>query len=108
MDTLQLAAAARYLDSQLAQQAIQGISDAPGGIYLHTAKAHLALIVQRAPLGLWQDPAFHKPGALTTWSSPLNQRLAGFRIQRIRVPWADRIVRIDCHRVHISKRVDQI
>lgn len=108
MDTLQLAAAAQCLDRQLAQQAIQGISDAPGGIYLHTAKAHIALIVQRAPLGLWQDPAFHKPGALTTWSSPINQRLAGFRIQRIRVPWADRIVRIDCRRVHISKRVDQI
>jgi predicted ribosome quality control (RQC) complex YloA/Tae2 family protein len=108
MDTLQLAAAARCLDRQLAQQAIQGISDAPGGIYLHTAKAHLALIVQRAPLGLWQDPAFHKSDALTTWSSPLNQRFAGFRIQRISVPWADRIVRIDCSRIHISKRVDQI
>ncbi|MDA8115428.1 MAG: NFACT RNA binding domain-containing protein [Acidithiobacillus sp.] len=108
MDTLQLAAAAQCLDRQLAQQAIQGISDAPGGIYLHTAKAHIALIVQRAPLGLWQDPAFHKPGALTTWSSPLNQRLAGFRIQRISVPWTDRIVRMDCRRVHISKRVDQI
>ncbi|MHB8251550.1 MULTISPECIES: NFACT RNA binding domain-containing protein [Acidithiobacillus] len=108
MDTLQLAAAAQCLDSQLAQQAIQGISDAPGGIYLHTAKAHLALIAQRAPLGLWQDTAFHKSDALTTWSSPLNQRLAGFRIQRISVPWADRIVRMDCRRVHISKRVDQV
>lgn len=108
MDTLQLAAAAQCLDRQLAQQAIQGISDAPGGIYLHTATAHIALIVQRAPLGLWQDPAFHKPGALTTWSTPLNQRLVGFRIQRISVPWADRIVRMDCRRVHISKRVDQI
>ena len=108
MDTLQLAAAAQCLDSQFAQQTIQGISDAPGGIYLHTAKAHLALIVQRAPLGLWQDTAFHKSDALTTWSSPLNQRLAGFRIQRISVPWADRIVRMDCRRVHISKRVDQI
>ncbi|MDA8245459.1 NFACT RNA binding domain-containing protein [Acidithiobacillus sp.] len=107
MDTLQLAAAARCLDHQIAQQVIQGISDAPGGIYLHTAKTHIALIVQRAPLGLWQDTAFHKPDALTTWSSPLNQRLAGFRIQRISVPWADRIVRLDCIRVHISKRLDQ-
>ncbi|MCL4525253.1 MAG: NFACT RNA binding domain-containing protein [Gammaproteobacteria bacterium] len=108
MDTLQLAATAQCLDRQLARQAIQGVSDAPGGIYLHTAKAHLALIAQRAPLGLWQDTAFHKSDALTTWSSPLNQRLAGFRIQRISVPWADRIVRMDCRRVHISKRVDEV
>ena len=108
MDTLQLAAAAQCLDHQLAQQVIQGVSDAPGGLYLHTAKAHIALIVQRAPLGLWRDTAFPKSGALTTWSSPLHQRFSGFRIQRIRVPWADRIVRMDCSRVHISKRVDQI
>ena len=62
MDTLQLAAAAHCLDRQLAQQAIQGISDAPGGIYLHTAKAHIALIVLHTILGSgWITPSISEP-----------------------------------------------
>ncbi|MBU2743078.1 MULTISPECIES: NFACT RNA binding domain-containing protein [Acidithiobacillus] len=109
MDTLQLAAAAQFFQQQLAGQSIHKISSAAGGLHLHTGKQTLVCMVQRTPLGLWLAPE-----SATTeeqghhWSAPLQQQLKGFRIERIAVPWADRIVRMDFSRMHISKRVDQL
>lgn len=105
MDTLQLAAAARYLNAQCAGQTIQGISEAAGGITLQGGASSITCIAHRAPLGIWLSARNAGP-AQNHGQHPLQQRLKGFRIERIEVPWADRIVRIDCRRVHISKRVD--
>jgi predicted ribosome quality control (RQC) complex YloA/Tae2 family protein len=108
MDTLQLAAAAQLFQHQLAGQNIHKISAAAGGIHLHTGKQTLACMVQRAPLGLWLAPESATTEEQGHWSNSLQQRLKGFRIERIAVPWADRIVRLDFSRMHISKRVDQL
>lgn len=107
MDTLQLAAAAQFFQQQLAGQNVQKISVVAGGLYLHSGRKILACIVQRAPLGLWlttESTIFQDPAA---GGQLLQQRLRGFTITHITVPWADRIVRLDFSRVHISKRVDQ-
>ncbi|MBU2760516.1 DUF814 domain-containing protein [Acidithiobacillus sp. RW2] len=108
MDTLQLAAAAQFFQQQLAGQSLHKISAAAGGIHLHAGKQTLACMVQRAPLGLWLAPESATTEEQGHWSNPLQQRLKGFRIERIVVPWADRIVRLDFSRMHISKRVDQL
>ncbi|MFA7494910.1 MAG: NFACT RNA binding domain-containing protein [Acidithiobacillus sp.] len=108
MDTLQLAAAAQCFDKKLQGQVIQGIYDAPGGILVRSSNTHMALIVRRAPIGLWLAAPSAAEPMQTTWSSPLHQRFKGFRIQSITVPWADRILRVDCRRVQISKRVDRL
>ncbi|MDD5279723.1 NFACT RNA binding domain-containing protein [Acidithiobacillus sp.] len=109
MDTLQLAAAAQFFQQQLAGQSIHKISAAAGGLHLHTGKQTLACMVQRTPLGLWLAPESAAPEEQQGhWSNLLQQRLKGFRIERIAVPWADRIVRLDFSRIHISKRVDQL
>ncbi|PKY11604.1 hypothetical protein B1757_03760 [Acidithiobacillus marinus] len=107
MDTLQLAAAAPFFQQQLAGQNVQKIALATGGIYLQAGRQILACIVQRAPLGLWlttESTIFQEAAAP---SQQLQQRLKGFVISNISVPWADRIVRLDFSRIHISKRVDR-
>lgn len=106
MDTLQLAAAAQFFQQRLTGQNVQKIAIAAGGLYLQGGKQILACMVQRAPLGLWltaESTAFQEQAA---GSKLLQQRLQGFGITEISVPWADRIVRMDFSRVHISKRVD--
>ncbi|MEY2341198.1 NFACT RNA binding domain-containing protein [Acidithiobacillus sp. IBUN Pt1247-S3] len=94
MDTLQLFAAARCLQEDFAHQTLRGIGVEQGKATLHFACGRLFLVAQSAPLGLFWDEAVRTVPKPAGPAAILGQKLAGFRLLAIEVPWADRILRL--------------
>ncbi|MDD3759687.1 MAG: NFACT RNA binding domain-containing protein [Acidithiobacillus sp.] len=104
MDTLQLFAAARCLQEDFAQQSLRGIAVERGTAVLHFARKRLHLAYQASPLGLyWSEAASAVPKPAGS-AALLGQKLAGFRLLAIEVPWADRILRLQFRHTGLDRQ----
>ncbi|MHB1203364.1 MAG: NFACT RNA binding domain-containing protein [Acidithiobacillus sp.] len=108
MDTLQLESAAQCLKPLCQGKVLQRVDEWPGGVVLHFRDEAVALLAHRAPLGLWRATRKDDPPPQSAFVKQLAQRLKGFRLEELSLPWADRIVRLDFSRTQLSKREDRM
>lgn len=108
MDTLQLESAVQCLKPLCRGKMLQRLDEWPGGIVLHFRDEAVALLAHRAPLGLWRTTRKEEQPPQSAFVKQLAQRLRGFRLEELSLPWADRIVRLDFSRTQLSKREDRL
>ncbi|WP_308388994.1 NFACT RNA binding domain-containing protein [Acidithiobacillus sp. AMEEHan] len=104
MDTLQIFAAARCLQEDFVEQSLRGVSVEGGRATLHFARKRLLLAYQAAPLGLYWSEATSTVPKPAGPAALLGQKLAGFRLLAIAVPWADRIVSLSFRHVGLDRQ----
>ncbi|MBU2803486.1 DUF814 domain-containing protein, partial [Acidithiobacillus caldus] len=102
MDALQLWTAASCIAPLVEGAALREAKLGAGWLRLcFGTRTSLVIAQQRAPLGLWlADPC---PQSRVGHPVALGQLLRGFLLQRIDVPWGDRILRLSWERVTITK-----
>ncbi len=102
MDALQLWTAASCIAPLVEGAALREAKLGAGWLRLcFGTRTSLVIAQQRAPLGLWlADPC---PQSRVEHPVALGQLLRGFLLQRIDVPWGDRILRLSWERVTITK-----
>ncbi len=108
MDTLQLESAVQCLQPLCRGKMLQRVDEWPGGVVLHFRDEAVALLAHRAPLGLWRATRKEEQPPQSAFVKQLAQRLRGFRLEELSLPWADRIVRFDFSRTQLSKREDRL
>ncbi|MCE5393268.1 MAG: DUF814 domain-containing protein [Acidithiobacillus sp.] len=93
MDILQLWSATRCLHLRLQGQLLQGVT-VQGGVARFFLRGRVLLVAfQQAPLGLWWEPweGQKLPGPAGS-AAIVDQKLRGFVLEGVELPWADRTV----------------
>ncbi len=94
MDSLQLYSVARCLEESFAGQMLRGTEVQQGVAVLYFPRGRLYLAYQHTPVGLfWADALAQVPKPAGS-AAILGQKLRGFRLVSLELPWADRILRL--------------